>query len=348
MNIQRWITHCDTIWDIFKNPILMRIVAEWYRIKKDGKKLTWKRKSNGNTLFTPEYYEFIREIFEDRTDMESFLQYLREVLLTNDTVYEKIKENYSNLDIIKTLLSFDELNDQLSTVDHLTVSWVFQTKIINILRNSYSLPSHDENPKEGIYPNIPVFYALEQSLNYEILPISSNGEIISIIDEGNSWYIVSVLGEGRIFEVDKLGTPLDEEVIVESDSELLDTRKKIIERIELLKRIISHHHNSSVDLSEEDEQFYIDRQIEFAQERKSESKNLLEIHFRKYLTEIKNDLEELLKKMWPHPKKLELVKSNNWDSTRTAEGETNTLQENKSKKKRPILKINIHRHSRWF
>lgn len=339
MNIQRWITHCDTIWDIFKNPILMRIVAEWYQIKKDGNKLRWRQKSNGETIFTPEYYEFIREIFEDRTDMESFLGYLREVLLTSDAIYAKVKEDYSNSDIIKALLSFDELNDQLSTVDHLSVSWVFQTRIVDILRESYAASAHDEDPEEDVYPTISIFSALEKALDHGVLPISSNGEVISVIDEGNTWYIVSVIGESRIFEVDKFGTPLDEEVIVESGSELLDTREKVVERIKLLERIISYHYNVSTDIPEEDEQFYIDRKIEFSGEKESASENLLEIHFGKYLTEMKNDLVEALKKMWSPPKKLEIVKNNNWDDTETIGQRSDISEIAIVRKQKPKLRI---------
>jgi hypothetical protein len=38
-------------------------------------------KEDEEAQFTPEYYEFIRETFDERTNMEGFLDYVRERII---------------------------------------------------------------------------------------------------------------------------------------------------------------------------------------------------------------------------------------------------------------------------
>ena len=174
--MKKGVTHCDTIGDIFKNPILLKFIADWYKIENDWKKLKIRKKAQEKRSFTPEFYEFIREIFEDRTDMERFLEYVREIILTSEKTSKKLfgriwdgeGRKYSNQDIIKALLSFDEINDQLSNVEWLTIDWIFSTKIMEILRASYTEPSHREDDEEGIYDNTMLYEALEKTL--DLLP----------------------------------------------------------------------------------------------------------------------------------------------------------------------------------
>jgi hypothetical protein len=67
-------------------------VSEWHQIKKEGSKIRLRVRENGEAKFTPEYYEFIREVFDDRTNMEGFLDYVRERIIVSDTLYQQLQE----------------------------------------------------------------------------------------------------------------------------------------------------------------------------------------------------------------------------------------------------------------
>lgn len=322
----KWITCCDTIGDIFKNPIIMRIIAEWHMILKNGKKLTWRQKTDKKMHFTPEYYEFIREIFEDRKNMEAFLIYVRERFLTDKALYMKVQENYDQMDIIKALLSFDDINTQLSTDSKFSVKSVFEERLMNVLEVAWSTSAYDEDECDDREIDISaaknnVIYALKNTLINEVCPISSDGEILCWVDEGNTGHMVSVLWVGIVFEVNKLGVPITEsttdQIITEVGEEVLDTREKVLTRIKLLERIIAWYFDKTetLELSKEDENFYIDESLtfkaKFRRKNKNMSEEIEEIHFWKHLVQLAADLETAFKNMWSKPEKLELIKNTN-------------------------------------
>jgi len=267
MNIQRWITHCDTIGDIFKNPILLQFIRAWYEIKNEGASLQIRKETQWGKNYTSEFYEFIRAIFEDRSDMEAFLDYVRERVLTSKKISQKLFwrfwdgewRQYSNQDIIKALLAFDELNDQLSTVTKLTVSWVFQTRIVDIIRKAQDTDAHEEEDTD-VYDDRPLYYALERILEDGVVPISLRGEIICKIADSEGWHIISVVWWNSTYEVDRLWNPTDRgnNIIEIKWEERLDTREKIVARIKLLERILRYHLSDNFEISEEEEKYYAD------------------------------------------------------------------------------------------
>lgn len=303
MNIQRWITHCDTIGDIFKNPLLIKFVSEWHQIKKEGSKIRLRVRENGEVKFTPEYYEFIREIFEDRTNMEWFLDYIREICLTSDTLYQQLQEYWPD-NLVKALLSFDELNDQLAGVAWLTIAWVFKTRIADIIRDAYTQATHMEEDEEGedFYETPWLYYALEKTLEEWIMPITSDGELIVKIWDGNVWHIVTgIWGNGEIFEVDRLWNrtdPWSKEITIRGEK-VLDTREKVISRIKILEQSIEYHYSDDVVIPEEIGSFYAWLQEGFESSYVNPKDipvwDLWEIHFWKYLIEMKNDLIQKLR-----------------------------------------------------
>jgi hypothetical protein len=50
-------------------------------------------KEDEEAQFTPEYYEFIRETFDERTNMDGFLDYVRERIMVSDSLYQEL-QNY--------------------------------------------------------------------------------------------------------------------------------------------------------------------------------------------------------------------------------------------------------------
>lgn len=171
---------------------------------------------------------------------------------------------YGNQDIIKALLAFDEVNDQLSTVTWLTITGVFQTRVIDIVRNAMNTDAHNEKSNETddedtpVYPKISFYYALEKTLEDRVFPINSDGEIICKIADGVVWSIVSVVWRNEIYEVDKLGNRTDrvKNIIEMQWEERLDTREKIVARIKLLERVLRYHLNDDFEISEQEEQYY--------------------------------------------------------------------------------------------
>lgn len=275
MNIHRGITHCDSIGDIFQNPIFLKFIRDWYELKNEWQILQVRRNIQWEKRYTPEFYDFIRAVFENRTDMEAFLDYVREMVLTSEKISRKLfwrygdgeGRKYGNQDIIKALLAFDELNDQLSTVTWLTIAGVFQTRVVDIVRNAMNTDAHNEERDETddeedtpVYPKISLYYALERTLEDGVFPINSDGEIICKIADGVVWSIVNVVWRNEIYEVDRLGNRTDRvnNIIEIQWEERLDTREKIVARIKLLTRILRYHLSDYFEISEEEEQYYAD------------------------------------------------------------------------------------------
>ena len=130
MNTQRGITQCDTIEDIFHNPILMRLILRWYKCENKGKKLRYANIKAQKDKDIKKYHDFIREIFENKDTFEKFLIYVRESVIISATlresIYKSSKSKKSQLaareDIITALLSFYDIHHQLNEVSKLTIS----------------------------------------------------------------------------------------------------------------------------------------------------------------------------------------------------------------------------------
>jgi hypothetical protein len=228
-----WETHCDTIGDIFKNRYMQKFLIHWYGIQNKWKQLKVMTKKGE---FSQDFYSFVRETFSDLDSMEEFLSEMRAKFLLKKKFFQKIQRDYDNDDIVLAFLCLRELNDQLESVNRITVWSAFSTRIVDILRDARSENAHFENDPENDYNpymDIPVYYAIEKALNLWILPITECGELIGIIQE-SQWdnYIASNLIEDGIFEVDMRWN---------HTNEIEKTRDTIRSEIKQLERILEYY-----------------------------------------------------------------------------------------------------------
>ena len=309
--IIKWKTHCDDIGDFFRNPILIRIIKDWYKIKRSDDinvlKIYTQKK---NKKFSPEFYEFIRSIFENRTEMNYFLDYLRETLLVNQEFIASLKWEYHTDDFVKILLAFDELNDQLSTITRLTVWSVFSTKIADILWAANIKASHfqDEDEQEIDYSLTQVQW-LRRTIENWIMPISSDGEILLYVDQDDDKYIMSTLGNQNIVHVDRNGNRLDK-----SNSPLIIEVEPTVNKRELMKglkdfevfftylKATINWNDAIPEISEDAEALWINLTEQFITENKITQKELYtnQIHltkFKKWLVAEYQKLEAAMEKM---------------------------------------------------
>lgn len=236
--------------------------------------------------------------------MEDFLAFVREVLLDSSEIYKKVfweERKYSNQDIIKALLAFDNLNDQISTVGGLTIARVFQTWIYDIIRQARDADAHEEEDN-ALYDDISLYYALERTLEDGVFPINSDGEIICKIADGVKWHIVNVVWRGAIYEIDDYWNSLDEDGGVVENTEP-DTREKIIARINLIERLLEYHKNKKLEISDEERQEYETLINAFKAWFTSRKKQLIEKtfdnNFISYLRGIREELVQKLKNTKP-------------------------------------------------
>ena len=78
------------------------------------------RRKEETGSFTPEFYDFIQEIFSDRIDMEAFLAYVREDFNNNVTTSSEVWK-YTSDQIAVAVLACEEIYTQLKDVSMSTV-----------------------------------------------------------------------------------------------------------------------------------------------------------------------------------------------------------------------------------
>lgn len=297
MKIRHWITHCDTIGDIFKNPAVFELLSLWH-YEERGSKLAIKLGKRGEPRFTEELYEFIRSIFANRDSTETFYRFIRETLLENEQLHTSIREKYSRSAITRALLCFEELANQLSRVECLTIKSIFQTKIAKIIMTAQWEPAHNED--DEMFWNVSVFDSIESIMWHGMIPINPDGEILCHLQKGETGHVVNILWDDRIHEVDMFGNSLENEVISEvTDETEVTTRKDIIASLAALDRILAYHKDKtdSIELSEADEQIYVNYGKEFDEqtEEKYISGTLWDIRLWQFLFGKKFELEDELK-----------------------------------------------------
>lgn len=121
-------THCDTIGDFFKNPLLYRFLKEYhdlnYKNASHAALRTWKS-------FTPEFYELVRDIFSNYTHMKEFLRRIRTQYMEDSSILK----NFTEDQLTQTLLVFEQLHQYLSSEAgyNWTVSGLFQKLVADIV-----------------------------------------------------------------------------------------------------------------------------------------------------------------------------------------------------------------------
>ena len=296
MEVKRWITHCDTIGDVFKNPAVLEFITAWHH-EETGKKLSFKLNWKGEPIFTPEFYEFIRKTFSNRDTTETFYRFIRETLLENETLHTAILEKYSHSSITRALLCFEALANQISRVEGLTISGIFKTRVADIIMESQSEPAHNED--DEMFGNVVVFDSIKAIMEHGMIPINPDGEILCHMQKGDRGHVVNILWDDRVHEVDTFWNSLENEVITEVDDEKPMTRREIILSIEILERILTHYNDQTwkSELSEADEQVYIKYTEEFDGQPENEklADNMRDIHLWYYLVKKRKELEAMLK-----------------------------------------------------
>jgi len=309
--IIKWENTCDNIGDFFRNPILLKIIKNWAKIKDIKKLKIYSNKSvlrsHNNKRFSSEFYEFIRDIFENRSNMDSFLDYLRKILLIDEELMTTLKSQYETDDFVKALLAFDELNDQLSTIKKLSVWDVFSTKIANIIGAANNQPSHFQDEDE-----VDVDYSLSQlkglraTINAGVMPIGSDGEILLYIDEDNGKYMMSTLSTWEIIYTDKNWNRLDKnnELITIKVEKVLDSRKKVLEELEAFSLAFDYHLGKikSENLPENAEKLYENLALDFSENNNITPEALYDSQeyltkFKKWMIEEYRNLDTIFKKM---------------------------------------------------
>jgi len=218
-------THCDNIGDYFRNPFLTSLIVRYYQGMNKSTLTIWKNKKDKK--FSPEFYEFIREIFHDGNDMKKFLIYIREELLSKPKLKSKLHRYCDNDDLMKALLCFEEINDQLHTTNALTIKGIFNTKIIDILRVAQVSESHDWYAENEQYWNPPILRSLGNAFDKWIMPISNRWDILWYIDADESKHIMAIIWEEKIIEVNHIWEYLENP----------DTSKRIL-KIQQINRYI--------------------------------------------------------------------------------------------------------------
>ncbi len=192
-------THCDTIGDFFKNPFLFRFIKEYYEWNyqnTDGWPLRkWKS-------FTPEFYECVRSIFSNYSQMKEFLRRVRTQYMEDPSILK----GYTDDQLTQTLLVFEQLYQYLSSTAGVsfTVAGLFQKSVADIVleRKKEFIDLDREEPQKWDLDS-------KNSLYTGLLDAVSAR--IAITSEGRTVYLQERVKE-NVFKVTELGSFEDMEV----------------------------------------------------------------------------------------------------------------------------------------
>lgn len=243
-----WETHCNTVWDFFRNPHVLRFLRKWYRKKYEGKIKEWEKLkifSNNTTKkdFSNELYRFVLNIFQDEHDFQEFMLFIRNELWT-DIENTDIKNKYHTGKITTAIFAFKEVLDQLWYANSAGINLgidslrnIFATQIITVLEKAHE---HIVS-KEHEFHN---FAWVEKVMEYGFIPISTNWEILTFLHETEYGIMVTALKGWDSFE------------LLYSDIENIDvSRKEILLRIREINNIISYNNGEKNKLSIEEALF---------------------------------------------------------------------------------------------
>lgn len=296
-DIVRWITHFDTIWDLFKNPILVDFVLLWYTVKNNWEKLDIWQQWWKTMQFNSNYYEFIRTIFSSQDEINEFQEYIRTQVLEDKHTKVKIMRHIPRDSVLFTLLAFDEIRKQLNENSLSTIWSIFQIKITEMLSHWYQ----DEikvweiqlwEDVEDLY--LSIVELLESTLQNKIMPLNEIWEVILFIREGTIGNIVKILSIGDQYEVDRYGNNVHSQN-ANPNIEMVASRKQAIKRIQQYKDIIGAMKQNIVEnMSHENQTFYLIIREYFEEQTQKKDIPYNQQDFLKYVTWQKTWLEQNL------------------------------------------------------
>lgn len=299
--IKMWQTHCDTVGDYFKNKCVFSIIQKWYRTKMTDEWIrvndlkVWNNRKNKNAWFSDEYETFVRAIFRDKSEMEDFLAFLKEEYIDNPKMWKLLNNSFNYEDFIRLMLSFQEVFNQLeydsyAQVDRLTIGFIFSKRITDLLDYSYGTDV-------TLWDDTPIHLSMKALLEKWISPISIDGEILCYLWEWeNGGYMVKRLWDkvDAVFEIDANWKDIYAQLSWISEKWKKTTYTQ--EEYDLYKRFIAYHWDiDAVDLSEDEEQKYIDLKLEWTNLNRWLSDTEVAIRFAKFLQERKERMRIVLR-----------------------------------------------------
>ncbi|MCH2188311.1 hypothetical protein MK079_00580 [Candidatus Gracilibacteria bacterium] len=242
-------THCDNISDIFKNKLVYKWLKQWHKKKYPGKNMDFRRKEETGS-FTPEFYDFIQEIFSDRIDMEAFLAYVREDFNNNVTTSSEVWK-YTSDQIAVAVLACEEIYTQLKDVSMSTVGNIFQTRVQDIIAHHENL----QNSENRDFQVGGIWYILSDTLNHQVLPINVRGEIFSIIgdDEDTCVYSASIYRSDEIVDIDMNGNIVSDE----------SRKEKYMQYLQRYNDMIAYHNGEDGIFDDDLLDTYVNQKLDF-------------------------------------------------------------------------------------
>ena len=192
-DILLWKTHCDTIGDFFKNPILYRYIKEYYESTYTN--IEWWPLRKGKS-FTPQFYNCVRDIFSNYAEMKEFLRRLR-IQYKEDA---SMITHFTDDQLTQTLLVFEQLYQSFSNSasESFTVAWLFKKSVVDIVleRKREFIELDREEPEKGTLDSKNSLYTWLLDAIKAWIAITSDGEIVYL-----QWKI-----KENVFTVVELGS----------------------------------------------------------------------------------------------------------------------------------------------
>lgn len=269
-DIVRWETHCETVEDFFSNPYILRILRKWYREKykedlKKGEKLPiWinRKVKQEDRLFTQEFLNFVKNIFQDEQDVEEFFSFVRSEYYDDIIKRDKITYEYHPGKITSAILAMREVMQQLwyhnaagLNVSTETIKGIMQTRIAWVIEKAF-----ENTPSANHSYN--TFVSISSILERWYSPFSLSGEVLAFQGDTDDGIMVSTFKSDEAFEIHWL----------ESMDEIVISRWELIERIRYINRILeSLIPESRIVLNQKEHDFCTDLSYQFQEEGKKGS-----------------------------------------------------------------------------
>lgn len=256
-----WETHCDTVWDFFKNSFILRILRKWYREKYGESLKVWQKLtlwSEDKTDFSDKLYDFVLNIFRDGNDYEEFMSYLKCEYYDNFNKRSNIANEYDAWQITTAIFAMREVMQQLwyynagwLNVSTETVKQIFQTKIVSVIEKAFEHTPWDEHPYNS-------FASVSSIIERWYSPIGRSWELLSFRWDTDDWILVSSMTSNDVFEIQRLDSDSDDMIV---------NRAELIKRTKMIQRIQeSLETGSKVVLTKAEENFFMDLSYDFQQE----------------------------------------------------------------------------------
>lgn len=170
----------ECIWNRFKNPDLIGFFNDFVKYFDENQWWIWEIRSHNKwEFFSRDYLDFLSNVLGNEKWLLDFLVWLREVLLFNDKLREKMYRKYTPQQFVETLfLLFHNQRHLQFNTQKLSIEDIFSQKVYRVLHHmNTSLSSSWMN----------VFQSLEKTISKWFFPISSQWELLLHLYEVRLW-----------------------------------------------------------------------------------------------------------------------------------------------------------------